>query len=316
MSEAKLVSIIMPAYNSERYVAESIDSVLAQTYTNWELIIIDDGSIDNTRRIVSQYTEKDARIKYIYQTNQKQGKARNTGISNSKGDLIAFLDSDDLWVPKKLETQLAYLKKSKTDLIFSDGYIFTNNLNNIKGSFQTLNGVFQGDKGLELFLAQNRIPILSVLTYKLIINTVGGFEENQQIQNVEDYHLWLKLLIGGFSFYGLPDKLVYYRQHDSQSTTEDPWASEKVLYMLSLYIKISEQFSFMITKAKLTWGRNWYLRNAKNKKSAIRILYKLFSTSHLRAISVLTSFSLFFFGLTFSKRVIKKLVNMAIKQYK
>lgn len=314
MSGSKLVSIIMPAYNSERYIAESIESVLVQTYQNWELIIVDDGSTDLTAEIVKEKADLDDRIKYFYQTNGKQGKARNTGIKNSKGELIAFLDSDDLWIPEKLEIQISFLEQHSIDLLFSDGYLFINNTSNTNGSFQIIKGYHQGPDAIELFLDHNRIPLLSVLTYKSIINKVGGFEESEQIQNVEDYHLWLKLLIEGYSVYGLDSKLVFYRQHTHQITVEDPWASEKVFYIFSFYLNLPKQFSLIILKARLRWARDWYLRNANNKKTALKILKKLFSSSNLHSLSTLTSISLVLFGVAFSKRVMKKLVSTKLKQ--
>src|ERR1700759_692275 len=97
-----LVSVITPAYNAGNFIHETIDSVIAQTYTNWELIIIDDGSTDNTAAIVKQYVVRDSRIKYLYQQNGKQGKARNNGMTHSSGTIIAFLDADDTWTPHKL----------------------------------------------------------------------------------------------------------------------------------------------------------------------------------------------------------------------
>ena len=102
--EQNLVSVVMPAYNSEKYIAESIESVLNQTFKNFEIIVVDDGSTDNTRKIISDY--KDNRIRYYYQENLGSGAARNLGLSNSRGNWIAFLDSDDLWNPVKLEEQL------------------------------------------------------------------------------------------------------------------------------------------------------------------------------------------------------------------
>src|SRR5690349_25117803 len=101
----QLISVIMPAYNAEKFVAESISSVITQTYKNWELIIVDDGSTDNTKNIIEEFAKHDARIKYIYQENAKQGKARNTGIAMAKSGLVAFLDADDLWLPQMLESQ-------------------------------------------------------------------------------------------------------------------------------------------------------------------------------------------------------------------
>jgi len=309
----KLVSIVMPAYNSEKFIAESIESILNQTYTNWELFIIDDGSIDNTHNIIKKYADNDNRIKYIFQTNQKQGKARNNGIKISNGELIAFLDSDDLWVPEKLEVQISFLNNCNADLVFSDGYIFKNNKKDAKHSFETISGYLKGKDAIELFLERNRIPILSVLVYKSAIEKVGGFIEDIEIQNVEDYHLWLKLLIKGFSFVGMTNKLVYYRQHDSQITKNDSLASEKVFYMLSNYLEVPEIYNRQLLKARLSWARDWYIRNANNKRSSINILIKIFSFSNCKMISIMTLLSLIFFGTAVSKKVIRKMVLYHIK---
>ena len=114
------ISIIMPAYNAEKFIRESITSVLQQTYSNWELIIVDDGSTDNTKKIIQAFAQQDGRIHYIYQPNGKQGKARNAGIRHASGDLIAFLDADDLWTKDKLEKQGSLIRRTNADLIFSD----------------------------------------------------------------------------------------------------------------------------------------------------------------------------------------------------
>ena len=108
-----MVSIITPAYNSEKYIAETILSVLAQSYQNWEMIIIDDSSTDKTAEIISSFQEKDSRIKYIYNsTNKGSAYSRNVALQKAKGKWIAFLDSDDLWHPKKLEKQIEFMKKN------------------------------------------------------------------------------------------------------------------------------------------------------------------------------------------------------------
>ena len=113
----ELISIIMPAYNAGKYIKESIESVFNQTYQNWELIIIDDGSTDNTSEVVQPFLIKDRRIQYYLQENGKQGKARNAGIKRSKGNLIAFLDADDVWMPAKLQAQIGVLKQNDADLV-------------------------------------------------------------------------------------------------------------------------------------------------------------------------------------------------------
>src|SRR5687768_15886944 len=114
-----LVSVIMPAYNAEKYIQQAIDSVLTQTFTSWELIIIDDGSNDGTVSVVKRNQLKNDHILLIQQENKKQGAARNAGLHVARGVWIAFLDSDDQWLPTKLETQLRY--QDKADVLYTDG---------------------------------------------------------------------------------------------------------------------------------------------------------------------------------------------------
>src|SRR4051812_48468776 len=97
-----LVSIIIPSYNYGRFLAQTLDSVLAQTYTNWECIIVDDGSKDNSGEIAAAYEQKDTRIRYIYQQNQGIATTRNTGLQNIKGDYVQYLDADDMLPPEKI----------------------------------------------------------------------------------------------------------------------------------------------------------------------------------------------------------------------
>ena len=115
----------MPAYNAAEFIQDSIDSVLGQTFFNWELIIINDGSTDNTSEIIQKNIDADNRIISFSQENGKQGKARNLGIKYAKGEYLAFLDADDVWMPDKLAMQLNQIKEKKVDLVFSDSYMFT-----------------------------------------------------------------------------------------------------------------------------------------------------------------------------------------------
>lgn len=114
-----LISIITPMYNGARFIAQTIDSVLAQTYPNWEMIVVDDGSKDNGPAIVNSYVEKDSRIHLIQQPNGGSASARNAGIKASCGRYVCFLDSDDLWLPEMLEQQLALLKAKNCSLVYA-----------------------------------------------------------------------------------------------------------------------------------------------------------------------------------------------------
>ena len=212
-----LVSIIMPAYNAACYIADSIDSVLAQTHLDWELVIVDDGSIDATRSIVEEYCRHDVRIKYIYQTNARQGRARNNGIANSSGSYIAFLDSDDLWFPSKLQNSLQAIEALGVDMVFSSTYIFHDELliNDSTRSWSIMPGCYAGDIGLQMLLQYNCIPILTVLATREAIERAGGFTELPPIQNAEDYHLWLKMLLTGSVLACIPNTLSAYREHEA-----------------------------------------------------------------------------------------------------
>ena len=113
-----LVSIITPLYNGEAFVAQTIDSVLTQTYTNWEMIVINDGSRDNSENIVRGYCDTDPRIKLFNQPNAGSAAARNNGIRRAEGRYIALLDADDLWEPNFLESQLALMKEHNALLVY------------------------------------------------------------------------------------------------------------------------------------------------------------------------------------------------------
>lgn len=227
------VSIVMPAYNAAGFIAESIDSVIAQSFQDWELIIIDNGSTDNTKEVVAQFTRKDSRIKCInWQVNKKQGKARNAGIANSNYELIAFLDADDLWLPEKLAVQVKQINDLNVDLVFSNAYIFESlpvrRDRNMDASEQFLEGL----SGVEKMLERNQVPILTVLVKKKALQAVGCFTEEVVIQNAEDYHLWLKLLIQGNRFYGSDQILAAYRVHNNAASTDNKLAFRQVVEAL------------------------------------------------------------------------------------
>jgi glycosyltransferase involved in cell wall biosynthesis len=118
---SSLVSIITPCYNSARFISETIESVLSQTYQNWEMLIVDDCSTDASYEIVLEYAAKDKRIKaYRMEHNSGAAACRNKAIELSQGEYVAFLDSDDLWLPEKLEKQLQFMQDHNADFSFTE----------------------------------------------------------------------------------------------------------------------------------------------------------------------------------------------------
>jgi glycosyltransferase involved in cell wall biosynthesis len=211
----------MPAYNVERYISEAIQSVIAQTYPLWELIIVDDGSTDATAEIARRFADYDNRIKYLFQANQKQARARNTGIKQAGGDLVAFLDADDLWIREKLDLQVRALSENAVDLVFSDGFVFQEgDTGGERTIFSTPVGEFSGAEMFAELMRGNRIPVLSVLVRRKVLEDVGCFDEAPRYHGLEDYDLWLTIARRDYRFYGMAERLVRYRARKDSTSSQ------------------------------------------------------------------------------------------------
>ena len=234
---ADLVSIIMPAYNAGQYIGASIRSVLAQTYLHWELIVVDDGSTDDTASVVQQFVSEDKRIKYFFQENGRLGKARNTGIMNAGGSLIAFLDSDDLWLATKLELQLQAMREQNADVVFCNAFVFSdeNPLDETK-KLQSSVGRFSGPAFFDSLILRNQIPVLTVLLKKAALEQAGLFEEAKPFHGCEDIDLWMRLAKAGLVFYGMPETLARYRRHTAAMTAVQSNALKPMLLTIRKHI--------------------------------------------------------------------------------
>jgi glycosyltransferase involved in cell wall biosynthesis len=164
-----LVSVMMPAYNAEKYIGQAIDSVLIQTYPNWELIVVNDGSTDNTSLIVGQY--KDPRIKLINQINGGEASARNTALKNMRGEFLAFVDSDDCYLPNHLEMTVTHLQQySEIDAVYTDGYYINPSGETLQSLSDHRRGPFKGRLFEQLVRASDVFgpPICIVMRRSLI----------------------------------------------------------------------------------------------------------------------------------------------------
>ena len=232
-----LVSVIMPAYNTEKFIGESIRSVVDQTYANWELLVVDDGSTDKTADIIRRHAAQDSRVKYLFQQNGRQAKARNTAVENSHGTLIAFLDADDLWLPEKLERQLQALEATNADVVYSNGIIiYEPGATPGRNDFAIVAGTIEGRKMLDILLLQNRIPVQSVLVQKEAYRNAGPFDESPQFHGCEDYEMWIRLAVSGALFHGMSEKLIKYRRHPSATTHESSGWLKPALRVVSRHI--------------------------------------------------------------------------------
>lgn len=205
-----LVSIITPAFNSEKFIAETITSVQSQTYQNWEMIIVDDCSTDKTAEIISSFQEKDSRIKYIYNsTNRGSAVSRNMALQKAKGRWIAFLDSDDVWHPEKLEKQIEFMMKN------SYHFSYTNYCEIDEKSDE--NGIIiSGPK-----IVTNKLMIAycwpGCLTVMYDAEKIG-LMQSVDIKINEEYAMWIKIS-KLTDCYLLDENLAKYRRHSDSLTS-------------------------------------------------------------------------------------------------
>jgi hypothetical protein len=197
-----LVSIITPSYNSASFIKESINSVLSQTYENWEMIIVDDASKDNTTEIIEEYIKKDSRIKLIrLEKNSGPAIARNEAIKKAKGRYIAFLDADDLWLPEKLDRQIIFMNKNNLSFTYSS-YLLMDEKSQMFGTFATK----------EYITYKSMLKTCSVGCLTAIYDTkVLGKRYMPNIAKRQDYGLWLQILKDINSTKGIIEPLATYR---------------------------------------------------------------------------------------------------------
>jgi len=204
-----LVSVIIPTYNRSRLVCEAIDSVLIQTYKNIEIIVVDDGSADNTKLELKKYRNK---IKYIYQPNKGLPSARNTGIRASKGTIIAFLDSDDVWLTDKISLQVPKLLESDS-IGITTCWSFRKNSKNMekRSSYSLLNQSWKNQLFEKNILGEYGGPSGVIIKKEVLLKT-GLFDE--QMLCCEDWDLWMRMS-KICEFNSVNECLVVIRVHDS-----------------------------------------------------------------------------------------------------
>ncbi len=197
-----LVSIITPSYGSASFISDTIESVLNQTYKNWEMLIVDDLSPDNSNKTIEEYTKKDGRIKLIkLEKNSGPAVARNKAIKEAQGRYIAFLDADDLWLPNKLEIQIKFMKEKKCALSYTS-YNLIDEENKGLGEFIVPTSVSHSD-----LLKTNSIGCLTVIYDTEII----GKTYFPDIIKKQDFALWLKILENINQVEGITEILAVYR---------------------------------------------------------------------------------------------------------
>lgn len=264
------ISIILPTYNREVLLARAIKSVISQSYQNWELIVWDDGSNDNSSSVVSGIN--DNRISYHYSENKGAAAARNQAISITSGDYLAFLDSDDEWLDDKLSIQVEAMQAHpKIDLIFSD---FENinlvrkksgtNFSGFQETFEMMRtaeldpGIFEIKHGFLKSLARgNYIATDTVIVKKSVIQNLGGF--NEKLRNSEDFELWWRLGLNDVRVAFHDQVLMTRYKPEGSLTSLTPDSAASALFALDICAEeaISANRTDLIEDLKLSYRNAW-----------------------------------------------------------
>jgi glycosyltransferase involved in cell wall biosynthesis len=248
-----LVSVIIPVYNGDRYISQAIESVLEQTYTNYEVIIIDDGSTDNTRNCLELHWHK---IRYFYQDNQGVAAARNRGISESKGKLIAFLDQDDFFLPDKLESQVACWQANPALGIVNSGWRIVD----LEGKAIADLSLWQHlpHLDLEAWMVWKPVFLGAMLFEREWLAKVGGFDTS--LNQAPDVDLVLRLVVAGCQSAWVERSTVCYRQHElnaSRDVLTQARELEIVLDRLFRYSGLTDEIRLLESRShyqSLAWS--------------------------------------------------------------
>lgn len=245
--EKNLISIIMPAFNSDKYIGDAIESVLQQTYQNFELIVVNDGSVDRTEDILKNYANS---IHHIHQSNQGVASARNKGILAARGEYISFLDSDDVWFMNTLKLQYEHLAgNSDIGLVYGEMQLFDHT-----GTLDKKWSTNLERKRPEGYIFQDLVlsclfGLSTVMVRRNVLNDVGLFDKN--LPSGEDYDLWLRIA-AKYKIGYIPEKLMRYRQHSGSLTSLKaplkPWDIKVAEKALKIYQEEAKKIPHLLLK--------------------------------------------------------------------
>lgn len=240
-----LISIVIPLYNGERFIAQTLESVLAQTYRNIEVIVVDDASTDRGCEIVRDYSTEDSRLKLLLSETNFGGpaKPRNIGIDAAQGEFIAFVDADDIWKPHKLQTQLDFLiHNPDIDMLYSPAEIIDENGTISPSRKQRFLSLL-----LRLISPKNAIiygNFININTLMLRQPLINRFIEEKRLVAIEDWMFHILNFHDGMKAAALEEALIYYRIHSASiSNRHSDKSYRKIFYMLSVLF-LEERISF------------------------------------------------------------------------
>lgn len=255
MAEARpRVSIITPTFNRAQFIGFAVDSVLAQTFDDFELLIVDDGSEDDTVSVLEPY-RMDSRVRYLHQPNQGQSVARNRGLARARGEFICFLDSDDAWTPTKLEQQVRLMDEyPEVDIIHGDEIdIDAQGREVSRKNMRRFSGMIARE-----LLADNSVSINTVMVRKHCFEEMGGFSEGRRV--ADDYDIWLRFA-ARYRFLYVPEFFGYYRVMPDQISSDKRARFESNERIVLDFVR---DFPEALTERDRRWGLSrFYCRKAR-----------------------------------------------------
>jgi len=261
-----LVSIVIPTYNHAEFIIKALKSVIDQTYKNWEAIIIDNESVDETYKIINSLN--DSRIKYFKISNDGViAKSRNLGIKEAKGDWIAFLDSDDWWTKDKLEVCFGKISENVDFIYHAHEYVFKSKSffkkKIIKG--RQLKKPILNDLLVGTITKGTQISNSSVIVRKNILNKIGGLNENKILVGSDDYDTWLRIAQITDQFLYVNKKLSYYLFHDNNTSNKDMSIPQRLVVKDFMHLFNNQQKLNLEVKLRYISGSYNYLNNNYEK---------------------------------------------------
>lgn len=266
-----LVSIIMPCYNMGKYVGQALDSIASQTHPHWELIVVDDcGALDGTKEQLDVFgaAHPDHRIAYTrHMTNRGVSAARNTALASAQGDLLAFLDPDDLWTPNHLSAQVKAITVRGADVAYTGVNMIDSN-GIAMGTFYPSERFIKGLP--EALYCKNEIHLSTVVVRRAVVADVGGFDETPDIQHVEDWDLWMRLALAGAKFAYISVPGTFYRRHPASASAD---LSKMWQRSLNLMKKHQREFRVMAALFTKSFRIEEELDQLQNRYNGLRTIY-------------------------------------------
>ena len=286
-----LVAVVIPVYNGQQYLEKTVKSILNQTYKNIELILVDDGSSDNSKALITALSLKDSRIKPFYQQNGGVAKARNFGIAQAKAGFVAFCDQDDLWLPSKLTKQMPLFENPNVGLVYCGAiadYITYNKQSKPNFKHKQRGQVFNQ------LVQLNMLTCCTAVARKTDLEQVGDFDDDKALMGVDDWHLWLKLsMVCDFDF--VAEHLAVHVFHGNNYSLNDEKMHAAELVCLAKIEPMAKQYN-----ESANWSLIKQQLHVRYAKSYIFSgLYNLAGDTYIQAHQAKNNLSLYLKGIIF-----------------